>query len=128
MLQSAKRIISIFCVAVLLASFGLHSVQVKHVHQHAHASEHAQTNSDSADGTTESLTEKMHMAEKKFVVFMLGATVLFFVFVSIPHLSYQRIRLSLFSSLRNRQKQLIHILFSYIRLFFSSGILNPKLY
>lgn len=124
-----QKTISIFCVLVLFMSFGLHSLQVKHVHySEANSHEHsASGHSESHDGI-ESLATKMHMAEKKLTWFALSATLLFFAFVQIPQLAFMRIEQSLFVSLQSRKRKLLHIVYSHIRQLFTCGILNPKLY
>jgi hypothetical protein len=106
---------------------------VSHSHQtiNTNASEALSVAHGQRDGehsNTESLADKMHVAEKKFIFFLLGATLIVFAFKEPTQMLYTRIRLFLYNKIRSTQRGLMQILFSYIRLFFATGILNPKLF
>lgn len=126
-----KKSASILCTLLLLCSFGLHALQVKHTHyglNHVHAAGETvqeQNHSHSENGH-ESLAEKMHMAEKKFIYFALGATLIFYVFSPSPFLIYQSMLLYSFQKIISIQKRLTRKIFSFLRLFYATGILNPK--
>lgn len=136
MTSNLRKIVSIVCAVFLLASFGMHSVQVKHMHygesHHVHAEGSGHTHSDSGstntDDGSESLSDKMHMAEKKFVVFLLAASLLFVAFFIPQDVSYRRVLAYTRTRFKAYTKRTINSLLLYIRLFYSSGILNPKLF
>lgn len=138
-----SKITSALCVAILLASFTLHSVQVKHTHHaesHAEATTYTHVHADGSSDThtaseqsnknedSESLNDVMHMAEKKLLLFIMSATLLFVAFTHPQWLSYQRLRIFAYSRTRRFIASFIPILHSYIRRLYTAGILNPKLY
>jgi len=77
---------------------------------------------------SESLAEKMHLADKKVLIVILAATLFFFGLLQSPKVTFDRIQIQLTTAITNRQRRLVHILYSYIRQFYSNGLLNPKSY
>ncbi len=122
-----------------MSSFALHSVQVQHTHHsgatsseyaadHSHTSAsaahtHAATGASDGNGG-ESLADKMHLAEKKFVYFFIAATLLFFAFSQ--QLFYTRLHSLVYVRVRRLLKDYQPLLHSYLHRFYALGLLNPK--
>jgi 4-hydroxybenzoate polyprenyltransferase len=140
MQSTLTKITSIVLALMLLFSLGLHSIQTDHAHYgssavrtHTHTHNHTvgvstDTHNSESDPTFAEISEKMHMAEKKIVLFIFGATLLFFAFQLVQWIAYQRIQYIKYGTYCAYRKRFLNILFSYIRRSYSLGILNPKLY
>lgn len=137
MLSGAKKACSVFCAIFVILSLGLHTVQIKHEHHRvdttrsmhfdmgvtfAHAG-----NTQAVPASSESLADKMHMAEKKFVIFVLAAALLYTVRIT-QVLCYQQIAQCLCAVIKSRHRMRPSILNVYLIVLYASGILNPKLH
>ncbi len=131
-----KNAFSIACAIIVICSLGLHAIQAKHAHYGiAHASVlpfekhvHAKEAPVVPVQASESLADKMHMAEKKFL-FSIPTAPLFILIFSLSLAAACRnmitrslIRCRYLQKLRPPQPN------AYIGLLYAAGILNPKLH
>lgn len=130
-----QRFFSTVCVLVLFLSFGMHAAQIKHTHftptgdgVFGMAFSHAHSDASPASKHQESLDEKMHMAEKKFVVFMLAAPLLSLIFLYPQLLAYEYIRRFAYVRIYRWQKRFTARMYFFLQYFYARGLLNPKLY
>ncbi len=139
----SQKIIPILCALILMLSLCIHTVQVNHEHYgasaqstvltHSHAQIGSMAASDAHSHATQSASlasigEKMHMADKKLILFILGASLFFFSLQFRQWDVYTRLQKIIYTKISFLQKRLCTILYSYIRHIYSLGILNPKLY
>ncbi len=107
---------------LLVVSFSMHALQIKHVHPGSDA--HTQ-------GKTEVLSEYMHGAEKKLFLYTLASFLLLGAFLSAVARTYPAsLHIHKLSSILRRYAGVpLHpYFFSYLRILFTAGILNPKLF
>ncbi len=136
-----------FFAGVLLFSFGLHSIQVKHVHPGVHhvggllalhqsslASEgmdsvHAGTAHESSDVST--IAEYMHGSEKKSFLYVLFALIIAGAYICLyiqHHAKVLSLLVTHFQRYSGISRSLSPRLFSIFRYLLSTGILHPKIY
>ncbi len=107
----------------LVFSFGLHAVQVEHVHfnaEHTHGDEHASLASI--------LGEYMHLADKKLLLGIFFASTSLWTFLELRMSLWERLlyRASQVDALRRRRVLRIYRIFDYVRIFLRKGTIHTK--
>lgn len=121
-------VLSMCVVFTLLSSFGLHSVQIAHVHP-GHVT-HDQSEQGHAN-TMLSVGEYMHIGDKKLFVILSIFTLLATLFSAVPGLRWEAFvrrtehKYTLFLRCR---KEIADVIPEYIRFYFSKGVLHTKLH
>jgi hypothetical protein len=124
-LTSALTALMVF---VLLSSFGLHAVQISHMHP-GHQGHHESGHQNEQDAHGEIvLGEYMHTAEKKLFLLVLSILLLGSIFLQTSWAKFLFITNLLFDLLLRKIKELAFIIKNYLNLLLSQGILNPKLH
>jgi hypothetical protein len=118
-----QKWLSILVTFTLLGSFGLHSVQIVHTH----AGEHT-TENDAASSAP--LGEYLHGAEKKFFVAVAALLLVHMSLINGLTGSWSRLVRTAERSARMilKGRRSLNIASYYNQLFFSTGLLHPKLH
>jgi hypothetical protein len=125
-------LLSMFIAIALISSFGLHSIQITHIHpDHPDHSHHHDQGAHEHGGSMISLGEYAHMAEKKTLYTLIAVTLAAFIFVSPFGASWATFLLC--STIRQitfvrQRKRTSYSFLDFLTLAFSKGILNPQLH
>jgi uncharacterized membrane protein len=129
--KAKKRVIGLlafFVIFLLLASFGLHSIQIPH--SHGGTQSHEQT-TETDSSVFVSLAEYMHSAEKKVLFFIPSALVVSEEVLALLYGTWSLFLtfIAYFLALQLRRVIVATLrIENYTALIFAKGILNPKLY
>ena len=132
--QTSHSYALLLCIILtLIASFGLHAIQIGHIHPGHHgqnegAQQHA---SEHESGEFSTLAEYMHASEKKLYLFLATVWTLGTVNTAFLHgnlvLFVFAVNLLLVILFQQNRRQLLTV-DNYITFALARGILNPKLY
>jgi len=120
--RSITAFLGILLCCALVLSFGLHTVELTHIHPGGHTHH-------SGDPIADVLSDYMHGSEKKSFMFVLASFLLSALFVAVYVQNFNTevvATLRSFARLKAYTRQR-HIT-SYFHLLFSRGILNTKRY
>jgi hypothetical protein len=124
----ANCIVAFVSIFLLLASFGLHAIQVPHSHANEQSDEHS---TDNKSSVFVSLGEYMHGAENKFFILIDSALIVCTKTIELLFGTFSLYLASLFVLyallFRNNTHKMLRIE-NHIRFLLAQGILNPKLY
>ncbi len=126
--RTASLIIEAALSCTLLLSFGLHAIELSHVHPGDHV-QHAHENSNSSEDTTVYLGEYLHGTEKKsFLFFITGFLIAGLLFVA-TFLRANKWVVSVHRfCLQTRTLLYLYRQYCYLCLLLRKGVLNPKYY
>lgn len=126
--KRVMELLAFFVIFLLLASFGLHAIQIPH--SHGGTQSHEQT-TDTDSSVFVSLTEYMHSAEKKLLFFIPYAMIVSEETLALLYGTWSLFLIfcAYFLALQLRRVRAVSLrIVNYSTLFFIKGILNPKLY
>lgn len=124
--STSVSVSSVFVVLILFLSLGLHSIQIAHGH-HTHPDSDQQEN----EGLTLVLGEYMHMSDKKLFAILSAAFLLAAVLAPNLQGSWKKLLVvsaSLHTTLLRRSQFLVLLIFNYLELCFSRGILHTRIH
>ena len=119
------RSIFMFCIAcILFFTFALHLLQVHHIHFNSGHSNH-----ESEKNTVNMfLGEYLHLADKKLLALLFTVSILFFVYGQMRRSGWLRFLFQTALYARILQKNCIerYVIFDYLCIYFTKGILHTK--